>query len=172
MIKVIAFDVFGTVFDLSTCDREEIRAYARHLRKPEWSPLTLPVSWETMPAHPDSREGIERLRKDFIVVTCSNGPLGMLARLSKFNGISWDAIIPLELNKVFKTNPKAYMTVCEVMNVEPHEVMMVTANETFGDLEASAALGMTPQLIRGNGKYQTITELANVLVKDRNNELA
>jgi 2-haloacid dehalogenase len=147
MIKVIAFDVFGTVFNLSGVERSDLKAYAEHIKKPEWSPLHL-KSWETLPAHLDSATGISLLRHKYTVVTCSNGPLGLLSKLSKYNDISWDAIIPLELNKVFKPNPKAYMTVCEVMGVEPSEVMMVTANEHFGDLEASAALGMTPMLIR------------------------
>lgn len=161
MIKVIAFDTFGTVFDLSGVPHEEIRAYAQHIRQDEWSPLKLPDSWLSLPAHPDSAEGIAMLRKDFFVVTCSNGPLGLLAKLSKNNGISWDAIIPLELNKVFKPNPKAYLTVCEVLDVSPDEVLMVTANEHFGDLEASRALGMSAVLIRGASPYKDIIDLVN-----------
>jgi 2-haloalkanoic acid dehalogenase type II len=163
LIKVIAFDVFGTVFDLSGVDRQELRDYAHHLSKPEWSPLHLPKSWEHLPAHSDSAKGISKLREKFIVVTCSNGPLGLLTKLSKNNGIQWDAIIPLEMNKVFKTNPRAYMTVCETMEVEPSEVMMVTANEKFGDLEASAKLGMTPMWIRGESTIPSIIALADVL---------
>jgi 2-haloalkanoic acid dehalogenase type II len=162
---VIAFDVFGTVFDLSSIDRQEVRDYARHIRQTEWQPLKLPAHWERLPAHPDSREGIERLRQNHIVVTCSNGPLGLLAKLSKHNGISWDAIIPLELNRVYKPNQRAYMTVCQVLNVQPTDVMMVTANKDFGDLEASAKLGMKPMLIRdgdGDGP-KTIIELAESL---------
>lgn len=162
-MKVIAFDVFGTVVDFSGAHREDVRAYARHIAQPEWSPLTLPASWEHLPPHPDSVVGINRLRQKFFVVTCSNGPLGLLAKLSKNAGIAWDAIVPLELNRVFKTRPKAYLTVCEVLGVEPKDVMMVTANETFGDLEAARALGMTPQLIRGTSPVPTITALADRL---------
>lgn len=162
-MKVIAFDVFGTVFDLSGVPREEIKRYIDHIRRPDWQPLQLPASWETLPAHPDAAEGIDKLRERFFVVTCSNGPLGLLAKLSKHNGIVWDVIIPLELNRVYKTNPKAYLTVCEVLGVEPADVMLVTANKDFGDLEESAALGMTPQLIRNPGTPQTIAELAEAL---------
>ena len=146
-MKVLAFDCFGTVFDLSGVAHEEVRAYAKHIHQPEWSPLKLPQAWESLPAHPDALEALERLREQYMVVTCSNGPLGLLAKLSKANGISWDAIIPLELNKVFKPNPKAYLTVCEVLGVEPSQVTMVTANRTFGDLEAARALGMQAFLI-------------------------
>jgi hypothetical protein len=41
--------------------------------------------------------------------------------------------------------------------------MMVTANKDFGDLEASAALGMTPMLIRSGDGPKTIIELAEQL---------
>jgi 2-haloacid dehalogenase len=162
--KVIAFDLFGTVFDLSAVPRDEVKAYVDHIRKPEWSPLTLPDSWLRLWPYGDSKNGIERLRHRFTVVTCSNAPLGFTAKLSKKNGINWDAIIPLELNRVYKTNPKAYMTVCEVLGVEPADVLMVTANRTFGDLESSRALGMQAQLIRdGEENPKTIIELAERL---------
>lgn len=163
MLKVIAFDVFGTVFDLSVAPHQEIKDYAKHIRQPEWAPLHLPKSWETLPAHKDSAKGIAMLREQFIVVTCSNGPLGLLTKLSKYNNVSWDAIIPLELNKVFKPNPKAYLTVCEVLDILPSEMMMVTANKDFGDLEAASKLGMQAQLIRGSSEVKDIIELANLL---------
>jgi 2-haloacid dehalogenase len=163
MIKVIAFDVFGTVFDLSGVNHEEIRDYAHHIRQETWSPLVLPESWKTLPAHADSKEGIDRLRRKFMVVTMSNGPLDLLAALSKHNNISWDAIIPIQMNKVYKPKPKAYLTICELMKVEPSEVMMVTANKTFGDIEAANSLGMQSQWIRGNSEVRDIFQLATKL---------
>jgi len=162
-MQVIAFDVFGTVVDFSQVPRDEVRDYARQLRAPEWSPLTLPASWERLPPHPGSVEGLERLRSKFLVVTCSNGPLGMMARLSKNAGLRWDVIIPLEMNRVYKPNPRAYLTVCEVLGVSPSDVMMVTANRDFGDLEASQALGMTPMCIGETSYIPTITALADYL---------
>lgn len=165
MIQVIAFDVFGTVFDLRQAERDDVRDYAQHIRQPVWRPLHLPTSWERLPAHPDSAAGIARLRTKFFVVTCSNGPLGLLAKMSKNAGIQWDAIIPLELSRAYKPEPAAYLTVCNVLAVAPAQVMLVTANKTFGDLEGSAALGMTPVLIRDTslGGPATIPELASQL---------
>lgn len=168
MIKVIAFDVFGTVFDLSGVPRSEIKAYADHIRKPEWSPLHLPASWEKLPAHDDARRGIERLRARYTVCTMSNGPLKMLANLSKHNEIVWDAIVPIEMKRVYKPNPAAYETICELFGVGPEEVMIVTANEKFGDLEAAEKLGMMRSLIRcpdskWNPAIPTINDLAENL---------
>lgn len=164
-MKVIAFDVFGTVFDFADVPREEIRDYARQLRQVPWQPLSLPKSWETMPAHPDSIEGIAALREQFTVVTCSNGPLGLLAKMSKNAGIWWDAIIPLEMNQVYKPDHRAYMTVCEVLDVEPSDILMVTANKDFGDLEASQACGMKSILIRDEN-CPTIPDLALLLAQE------
>lgn len=163
MIKVIAFDTFGTVLNMDGVPREELKAYGQHIKKPKWEPLVLPKSWETLPAHSDSKQGIDMLRQKYMVVTCSNGPLGLLAKVSKYNDIHWDAIIPLELNKVFKPNLAAYMTVCEVLDVEPQEVAMVTANKTFGDLEAAESLGMMPYYIRHESPIRNIVNLATVL---------
>lgn len=166
-IKLIAFDVFGTVFDLSGVPRQEIRDYAAHIRQPEWSPLVLPKSWEVLPAYPDSPSGIALLRSlGFMVVTMSNGPLGLLAKLSKHNRVSWDAITPLEMRRVYKPNPTAYMMLCDVYDVKPAEVLMVTANEKFGDLEAAEALGMNTAWIRTNpAGPKTIIEFADGLSK-------
>jgi HAD superfamily hydrolase (TIGR01493 family) len=167
-VKVVAFDVFGTVFDLAGVDREEIRAYVEHIRQPQWEPLTLPESWKQLPAFSDAPTGIRRLRTlgHCIVVTCSNGPISLLVELSRKAGIEWDFMIPLEVERVYKTNPRAYMLICDILKVSPHEVMFVTANENFGDIEAANSLGMKTALIRGEtGK--TIIELAESLYERR-----
>lgn len=162
-IQVIAFDAFGTVFDLSTASRDEVRGYVSQLRKPEWAPLVLPAAWASMPAFPDAAEGIRELRNKYVVVSLSNGPTDLLVKMSKANGVDWDDHITLALKKVYKTNHEAYRAVCETLNVDPTHVLMVTANRTFGDLEASVAVGMQSILIRDGDGPKTITDLAKLL---------
>jgi 2-haloalkanoic acid dehalogenase type II len=161
--KVIAFDLFGTVFDLSGVDRAEIRAYIEHIKKPEWSPLVLPESWKDLPDFPDTWEGLNRLNDRYSVATMSNAPYLLQNHLLDNHALGFVKQVPLELARVYKPNPRAYLTVCDMLNVEPTEVMMVTANKDFGDLEASAALGMTPMLIRSGDGPKTIIELAEQL---------
>jgi 2-haloalkanoic acid dehalogenase type II len=166
-IRVIAFDCFGTVFDLKTAPRAEVQAYLRHIAEFSYSPLTLPTSWNNMPAHPDAREGIARLRKKFWVVTLSNGPLRTLMPMSVNAGIDWDAMIPLELVHAFKPKPEAYLTVPLVCGTYPDEVLMVTANERLGtyphgDLEYARNCGMQSVLIRTEA-IPTIGHLADLL---------
>ncbi len=161
-IKVIAFDVFGTVFDLSAVNREEVKNYVKHIHGPTWQPLSLPESWRILKAFPDAAKGIEMLRRKYTVVTCSNGPIDLLVALSKHNDISWDMMIPIQMNKVYKPKSGAYITIGDLLKVNCNEIMMVTANKTFGDLEASAALGMSSQLIRDDSSdVKTIIQLAN-----------
>jgi len=148
-IKVIAFDVFGTLVKLDGVPREEVKAYADHIRKPEWSPLTLPESWTRLPAFDDSRPVLKFLSKWFTVVTLTNGPVSMMVPLLKNAAIDVDMVVPLELRQVYKTDPRAYMLVCDLFRVEPKNVLMVTANEKFGDIEASRSLGMSAALVRG-----------------------
>lgn len=171
MIKVIAFDVLGTVVDLSTATKDEIVGYINHIEKEPWTPLKLPSRWEQLPLKEGAKEALEILKKDYMVVTCSNAPLGFLARLSKNLGISWDAIIPLELNKVFKPSERAYLTVCEVMEVWPKEVLMVTGNPKLGrypsgDVEYASSVGMYSQLIDPNRYPKNLMELAMIYKLD------
>jgi HAD superfamily hydrolase (TIGR01493 family) len=169
-IKVVAFDVFGTVFNFDGVERGQIGDYVKHVNSDEWSPLQLPKSWEEIPAHDDSPEGIWMLRQKFTVVTLSNGPMRLLAKISKSACIEWDAIVPIEMARVYKPNLDAYRTVMELFQCDPHEVLMVTANPLFGDVEAAKELGMQVIVIREPGLKQvglkgpkTIIELAETL---------
>lgn len=163
MIKIVAFDVFRTVFNITEEHQNEVKEYNKHVRSEGWQPLNLPQSWETLLAHPDARQGIEEIRQNFIVVTMSNCPMDLLVKLSRYNGISWDAIIPIELNKVYKPNIDAYKTILQLFKVKAEEVVMVTANKTFGDIEAAETLGMRPILIREDGRIKDIIELSTYL---------
>lgn len=168
-IKIIAFDAFGTVFSLAGVERAEIRAYLSQCTAPEWMPLVLPESWNSLPAYPDSAEGIRRLRTKYKVVTLSNGPYKTIKAASDNAGIEWDSIIDFAPEKrVYKPDPRAYLTVCERTGYEPADVLMVTANPTFahydyGDCDMARKLGMQAQLIRREGEPQTIVELAERL---------
>lgn len=147
-MKVILFDVFGTVFNLDGVSRHEVGEYVRHVHQRGWSPLILPKSWELIPAHADAAEGVARLRRQFTVVTLSNGPVDLLVRMSRNAGISWDFIVPVQCRQVYKPHPDAYRMACEMTGVEATDCLMVTANPGFGDVEASRAIGMQAQVIR------------------------
>lgn len=164
-MKCIAFDCFGTVFDMSSIPREEIAAYVAHVRKSDFTPYTFPALWWELKAHPDAAEGIKRLRDaGRSCVTLSNGSAWLLYEVSQKNGIEWDAIINLAHYKVYKPHVDAYRTIEKAVGFWPDDTLMVTANPTFGDIEGAAAIGMHSQIIR-NGYPNTIVELAELLLQ-------
>jgi 2-haloacid dehalogenase len=159
-MNVIGFDCFETVFNASGVPESEVREYVRQVRSHLWAPLRLPASWVELPAHADAAEGIKRLRSKFRVVTCSNLPLALLHTLSQQAGIQWDAIIPLEASRCFKPDRRAYRTVCHVLQVEPADVLIVSAHPDGPDAEGAPQAGMGLEIIRQPNCPQTITELA------------
>lgn len=162
-IKCVAFDCFGTVFDMASVPQSEIAAYARHIRKRNFTPHDFPESWVNLEAHKDSAEGILRLRRMGIEVwALSNGDAEILKEASRRNGIEWDGIVDLASHRVYKPNTGAYRTLEVESGFSPDECLMVTANATFGDIEGAAAIGMRSQVIR-HGHPNTIIELAEML---------
>jgi HAD superfamily hydrolase (TIGR01493 family) len=169
-IKCIAFDCFGTVFDMSTVPKSEIAAYVEHVKRADFSPYQFPFTWNNLKAHPDAAEGIYRLQKaGFLCVTLSNGTADLLKQISDSNGIAWTAIINLAAHRVYKQHIDAYRVVEKVIGFSPAESLMVTANPTFGDIEGAAAIEMPSQVIR-HGYPNTIIELADMLATKRNRD--
>jgi len=164
MIKVIAFDLFGTVFDLSKTPREEVKDYISQVRREEWSPLSLPKSWKDMLLFEDSKEGLERLNKKYKIVTCSNAPISL--QLDMMSGdilLLWDKFINFYNVKAYKPNPKTYSLVYQTTGFKPHECLMVTGNEGSPDLEGAKKVGMQSIGIRNAGDCKNIIELAEIL---------
>lgn len=163
MIKVCAFDCFGTVFDSSSLPRELVRAYVQHVNAETFAPYVFPQPWYELPAHRDSMPGIRSLRQYGIkCVAMSNGSPDLILALSKNAGIEWDLVIDLASHGVYKPHPGAYRVVeCET-GVTPAECLMVTANPTFGDVQGAMSVGMHAQVIRGP-VVKTIIDLAWLL---------
>lgn len=160
MISCLAFDCFGTVFNMDDVPRDEIRAYVNHVRSNDFSPYEFPESWYSLPAHRDAPDGIRMLQeKGYFVCTLSNGSKELLSRVGKANGIHWDYVIDLVAHGVYKPNQRAYSLVELDTGFTPKKTLMVTANPAFGDLEGAKGIGMPYQVIR-NGPPATIIELA------------
>lgn len=165
-LKVLAFDCFGTVFDMSSVDRSEISDYVRESKGKSgisWSPLNLPRSWYQLRAHPDSAEGIRMLRSKYICVALSNGPVDLITEISRSAGIDWDLIVPIQLIKTYKDHIDAYRVLFDLYPYEAGEFAMITANPGFGDVEAASSLGMKPIVIRGDSTVKNILFLNEML---------
>ena len=163
-IKCIAFDCFGTLFDMSGISRDEINDYVGHVRNERFSPFPFPRSWWDLKCHPDVPKGMESLRLMGIsCVALSNGSVDLIEHVSVSGGFCFDHIVDLVGHGVYKPNVNAYWLVKNDIGFETFETLMVTSNPTFGDIEGAAAVGMQSQVIRQPGKIQTIIELAELL---------
>lgn len=164
IIKIIAFDLFGTVFNLSETPKEEIKDYISQVRQEEWSPLILPDSWENLKLHPDSYKGISRLYNKYQIVTCSNAPYRLTEKLLINTGLNeFMDIIDISLNRVYKPHPNSYLSICQQCFCKPEDVLMVTGNYKSPDIEGANNVGMDSVLIRQEGCVADILELAKKL---------
>lgn len=176
--RVLLFDLNNTVFDVSGVPRDELRAYSELIAEPVWRPLVMSPEWEAAPAWPDAKEGIERLQAaGFRCVTLSNNPVESQVRMADRADIAFDGYVPLEDAKVYKPAPDAYTFAyihCSGLpGLALSDCLMVTANESFGDLEQARALGMRAELIRRRPAKvepaegpRTIVELAEMLERE------
>ena len=163
-IDVIAFDCFGTVFDMADVPREEVKAYVDHVRRRDFSEYQFPESWYKLKAHPDAAEGIKRLQKLYPVFAFSNGGHKLIAEVSRANGIHWNWIYDPAEFEAYKPNLLAYRRVVEHWTLsEPEKLLIVTANPTFGDVFGAKLVGAKCHVIRQGEYPNDILELAEAL---------
>lgn len=97
-------------------------------------------AWEMLPAWPDVVPGLTAIRERAIIGACSNGSMALMARLARFNGLTWDCIVGAATARDYKPKPEVYLASCRAMRLEPEEVMMVAAHND--DLAAASACGL------------------------------
>jgi 2-haloacid dehalogenase len=96
--------------------------------------------WHRLDPWPDSSAGIRRLKSRFMVVSLSNGNLGLLANMAKHGDLAWDCILSAEVFRAYKPAPAVYEGAVRVFDVAPQEVLMVAAHQD--DLAAARAAGL------------------------------
>ena len=97
-------------------------------------------AWHRLDPWPDVAEGLARLRRRRLVCTLSNGNLGLLTRLSRHGGLSWDCLLSAEVFRAYKPDPATYLGVARVFDVPPQRVMLVAAHHD--DLAAARECGL------------------------------
>ena len=120
----------------------------------------LNCAWERLPAWPDSRDGLRQLKSRYVIGPLSNGNTALLVNMGKNAGLPWDVVVGLDLLRVYKPDPDAYLGAASVLRLDPGEVMLVAAHN--GDLgaarDAGLATGFVPRATE-HGPGQT-TDLA------------
>ena len=107
---------------------------------------TLVTGWRQLQPWPDSKAGLDRLRRGHLTATLSNGHVALLADLLKFADLRVDAVLSAQLAGSYKPDAKVYLTALDLLECRPEEAGMVAAHAQ--DLEAAAALGIRPIFVR------------------------
>jgi 2-haloacid dehalogenase len=96
--------------------------------------------WHRLDAWPDAVEGLQRLKRRYILCTLSNGNLGLLTRMAKRAGLPWDCVLSAEVFRAYKPDPRTYLGVAGVFDVPPARVMLVAAHHD--DLAGARSCGL------------------------------
>ena len=107
--------------------------------------------WHRLKPWPDAVEGLERLKKRYIIGTLSNGNIGLLTRMAKYAGLPWDVVLGAETAHAYKPLPQAYLANAELINLKPGQVMLVAAHN--GDLAAAARAGLRTAFVPRPSEY-------------------
>jgi 2-haloacid dehalogenase len=101
--------------------------------------------WRRLRPWPDSRPGLDRLRRRHLTATLSNGHLPLLADLLKSADLRIDVVLSAQLAGSYKPDPSVYLTALRLLGCPPGEAAMVAAHAS--DLRAAAALGLRPVFV-------------------------
>lgn len=97
-------------------------------------------AWHRLDPWPDAVEGLQRLKRKYILTTLSNGNIGLLTRMARRAGLPWDCVLSAEVFHAYKPDPKTYRGVAGVFDVPPRKVMLVAAHHD--DLAGARACGL------------------------------
>ena len=134
--------------DLDALHRESLTGVLAHhgVDLPAAEHEALVGSWRRLPAWPDVRPGLERLRRRHVTATLSNGHVALLVDLVRFADVRFDAVLSAQLAGSYKPDPVVYATAAELLGVAPSELGMVAAHGQ--DLVAAAEVGLRPMFVR------------------------
>ena len=111
----------------------------------------LNLVWHRLAAWPDSVPGLTRLKRQFTIVTLSNGNLGLLADMAKNAGLPWDLILSAEVFRHYKPDPETYLGVGQTFDLPPEQTMLVASHKD--DLVAAHALGLKTAFIERPAEF-------------------
>lgn len=96
--------------------------------------------WREIPGWPDAAPALRRLKSRYIISPLSNGSVAMLTEMAKRNDFSWDVIGGSDLWRHYKPAHETYCGLADLLEVAPHEVMMVATHQN--DLDAARSYGL------------------------------
>lgn len=97
-------------------------------------------AWHRLDPWPDAVSGLTRLKRKYIIATCSNGNVALMVNLARHAGLPWDMVLGAEMACQYKPLPVVYQTSVALLRLDPADCLMVAAHNY--DLEAASACGL------------------------------
>jgi len=107
--------------------------------------------WHRLQPWADTLPGMNRLRKNYVLASLSNGNIELMVNMAKHNGIPWDMILGSETAQGYKPQEKVYLHSAQMLGLEPEQCMMVAAHND--DLHAARLLGFRTAYINRPYEY-------------------
>ncbi|HLZ68876.1 MAG TPA: haloacid dehalogenase type II [Dehalococcoidia bacterium] len=108
--------------------------------------------WHRLDPWTDTVPGLLKLKHSYLIAPLSNGNLSLLTNMAKHAGLPWDCVLSAELFRAYKPDPRVYLGAVDLLDLQPHQVMMVAAHKH--DLHAARAQGLqaafVPRPFEGN----------------------
>ncbi|MDC3072139.1 haloacid dehalogenase type II [bacterium] len=108
-------------------------------------------AWHRLPGWPDSTEGLNALKKKYILATQSNGNIALIVNMAKFSNLNWDVVLGAEVIGHYKPDPEAYLKACSALDLKTEECLMVAAHND--DLKAASLQGMKTAYVHRPFEY-------------------
>jgi 2-haloacid dehalogenase len=117
----------------------------------EQQKLRLNRVWHSLDPWPDTVQALRRLKRRYILAPLSNGNVALLTNLARYAGLPFDLILSAEICRHYKPDPETYRMTYELLDLEPHEVMLTAAHND--DLVAASREGLRTAFIARPSEY-------------------
>lgn len=107
--------------------------------------------WHRLAPWPDAAPALHRLKSRFILSPLSNGNVALLTNLARHASLPFDLILCAEICRHYKPDPETYRMAYELLDLRPHQVMLVAAHND--DLLAARREGLRTGFIPRPSEY-------------------
>lgn len=100
----------------------------------------LNTAWDHLPAWPDTRAALEKLKSVMPIAACSNGSVAMMQRLATHNEFAWSMICGADMACTYKPVHAVYQRSAEALGATPAETIMIACHAD--DLDEAKKAGL------------------------------